>query len=70
MRYIIYKIIVTIIIVTLLIQMSYLVINGYIAEVINAKQLVSCCCGIVLLAIMMPITYDVINEYKRNKLED
>lgn len=70
MRYIIYKIIVTIIIVTLLIQLSYLVINGYIAEVINAKQLFSCCCGIVLLAIMMPISYDVINEYEQNNLED
>lgn len=70
MRYIIYKIIVTIIIVTLLIQLGGLVINGYIAEVINTKQLISCCCGLLLLGIMMPISYDVINEYKRNKLED
>ena len=70
MRYIIYKIIVTIIIVTLLIQLGGLVINGYIAEVINTKQTISCCCGIVLLGIMMPISYDIINEYKRNKLED
>ena len=70
MRYIIYKIIVTIIIVTLLIQLGGLVINGYIAEVINTKEMISCCCGIVLLAIMMPISYDVINEYKPNKLED
>lgn len=70
MRYTIYKIIVTIIIVTLLIQLSYLVINGYIAEVINTKEMISCCCGIVLLAIMMPISYDVINEYEQNNLED
>ena len=70
MRYIIYKIIVTIIIVTLLIQLGGLVINGYIAEVINTKEMISCCCGIVLLGIMMPISYDIINEYKRNKLED
>lgn len=70
MRYIIYKIIVTIIIVTLLIQLGGLVINGYIAEVINTKQLISCCCGLLLLGIMMPISYDIINEYKRNKLED
>ena len=70
MRYIIYKIIVTIIIVTLLIQLGGLVINGYISEVINTREMISCCCGIVLLGIMMPISYDVINEYKRNKLED
>ena len=70
MRYIIYKIIVTIIIVTLLIQMSYLVINGYIAEVINTKEMISCCCGLLLLGIMMPISYDVINEYEQNNLED
>jgi hypothetical protein len=70
MRYIIYKIIVTIVIVTLLIQLTYLVINGYIAEVINAKQTISCCAGIILLGIMLPIGYDIINGYKRNKLED
>ena len=70
MRYIIYKIIVTIIIVTLLIQMSYLVINGYITDVINTKEMISCCCGIVLLGIMMPISYDVINQIEQNNLED
>lgn len=70
MRYIIYKIIVTIIIVTLLIQLTYLVINGYIAEVINTKQTISCFAGIVLLGIIMPISWGIINEYKRNKLED
>lgn len=70
MRYIIYKIIVTIVIVTLLIQMSYLVINGYIAEVINTKQTISCCAGLVLLCAMMPISWDVINQIKQNKLED
>lgn len=67
MRYIIYKIIVTIIIVTLLIQMSYLVINGYITELINTRQTISCCAGIVLLGIMLPIGYDIINEYEQNK---
>ena len=70
MKYIIYKIIVTIIIVTLLIQLGDLIINGYIAKVINTKQTISCCCGLVLLGIMLPISYDIINEYKNNNLED
>ena len=70
MKYIIYKIIVTIIIVTLLMQLGGLVINGYIADVINAKQAISSCCGLVLLGIMLPISYDIINEYEQNNLED
>lgn len=70
MKYIIYKIIVTIVIVTLLIQLGGLVINGYIAEVINTKQTISCSCGIVLLGIMLPIGYDIINKYEQNNLED
>ena len=70
MKYIIYKIIVTIIIVTLLIQISGLVINGYIADVINTRQVISCCSGLVLLCAILPISWDIINQIKQNNLED
>ena len=70
MKYVIYKSIVAIIIVAIIIQLSNLVINGFIADVINTRQTVSCCAGIVLLCITLPVSFEVINKIKQNNLED
>ena len=70
MKYVIYKSIVAIIIVAIIIQLSELVINGYIADIINTRQTISCVCGLVLLGAMLPISWDVINQVEQNKMEE